>query len=242
MRVALISDLHANAVALDAVLADIARVGVDQIICLGDVATLGPRPDLVLDRLRSLGCPCIQGNHDAFLLDPQLIHTYTEAQVVVDAVDWCRARLTSRDIDFIRSFVSTLEIALDERSTLFLFHGTPRSHMEDLLATTPPDELDVMLDGNRGTVMAGGHTHIQMLRQHRGMLMVNPGSVGLPFREYVAGGAPTLLDHAEYATVSAAAGGVSVELHRVPVDRAALRDAVRASDNPLSAMLLQQYA
>ena len=242
MRVALISDLHANAVALDAVLADIERVGVDQIVCLGDVATLGPRPDHILDRLRTLGCPCIQGNHDAFLLDPALIHTYTEAKVVVDAVDWCRARLATRDLDFIRTFVPTLEIALDERSTLFLFHGTPRSHMEDLLATTPPDELESMLSGHRGTVMAGGHTHLQMLRQHRGMLIVNPGSVGLPFKEYVCGRAPTLLDHAEYATVSAAGGGIRVDLHRVSVNRAALRDAVRGSDNPMRGMLLQQYA
>ena len=69
-------------------------------------------------------------------------------------------------------------------------------------------------------MLAGGHTHIQMLRQHRGMLLVNPGSVGLPFKEYVAGRAPTLLDHAEYATVDASHGGVSVTLRRVPVDRA----------------------
>jgi putative phosphoesterase len=242
MRVALISDLHANAVALDAVLADIARVGVDQIICLGDVATLGPRPDLVLARLAELGCPCIQGNHDAFLLDPELIHTYTEAPVVVDAVDWCRARLDARQLDFLRSFAATLEIELGPRSTLFLFHGSPRSHMEDLLATTPVDDLERMLDGHHGTVMAGGHTHIQMLRQHRGMLLVNPGSVGLPFREHVSGRAPTLLDHAEYAVVAARDGTVGVELHRVAVDRAALRDAIRATDNPMRDMLLQQYA
>lgn len=242
MRVALISDLHANAVALAAVLADIKRVGVDRIVCLGDVATLGPRPDLILDQLRDLGCPCILGNHDEFMLDPALIHTYTEAKVVVDAVDWCRDRLRPHDFDFLRSFVPTLEIELDARATLFLFHATPRSNMEDLLATTPPDELDAMLDGHRGAVMSGGHTHIQMLRQHRGILMVNPGSVGLPFKEYVCGRAPTLLDHAEYATVGATDGRISVDLHRVPVDRAALRSAVGASDNPLREMLLQQYA
>ena len=73
MRIALISDLHANEVALGAVLADIKRVGVDRIICLGDVATLGPHPESVLQTLRDLGCPCIQGNHDAFLLEePEL--------------------------------------------------------------------------------------------------------------------------------------------------------------------------
>jgi predicted phosphodiesterase len=242
MRVALISDLHANAVALAAVLEDIERVGVDQIICLGDVATLGPRPDVVLDTLRQLGCLCILGNHDEFMLDAQLIHTYTEAPVVVDAVDWCRARLSLSDLDFIRTFKKTSELALDRNAKLFLFHGSPRSNMEDLLATTPVDELDEMLCGHRATVMSGGHTHIQMMRQHRGTMVVNPGSVGLPFKEYVAGRAPTLLDHAEYATVEAADGGVSVQLRRVAVDRAALHDAVKDSDNPLRNMLLQHYA
>lgn len=242
MRVALISDLHANAVALAAVMDDIEHVGVDQVICLGDVATLGPRPDVVLQTLRELGCPCIQGNHDAFLLDAELIHTYTEAQVVVDAVDWCRARLSAEELAFVGTFQPSLRMPLDGETTLLLFHGSPRSHMEDLLATTPADELDRLLAGQYATVMAGGHTHIQMLRQHRGMLLINPGSVGLPFKEFVGGRAPTLLPHSEYAIVEARSGGVNVTLRRVAVDRAALRDAVRASDNPMRDMLLQQYA
>ena len=242
MRIALISDLHANEVALAAVLADVARVGVDRLICLGDVATLGPRPGDVLQTLRDLGCPCIQGNHDAFLLDPALIHTYTEAKVVEDAVDWCRDRLSADELEFLRGFQSTMEVDLGAGSTLLLFHGSPRSHMEDLLATTPPEEVDRMLSGRTGTVAAGGHTHIQMLRQHRGMLLVNPGSVGLPFKEYVAGRAPTLLPDAEYATVEASPAGVNVTLRRVPLDRRALRAAISPSDNPLRDMLLRAYA
>lgn len=242
MRIALISDIHGNEVALRAVLDHGRERGVDQTVCLGDTATLGPRPAVVLQMLRELGCPCILGNHDAFLLEPGLIHTYTEAPVIVDAVDWCREKLSAQDLDFVRGFQPRLEISLGAGATLLLFHGSPRSHMEDLLATTPPDALDERLGGARATVMAGGHTHIQMLRQHRGALLVNPGSVGLPFKEYVAGRPPTLLDHAEYATVEAARDGISVTLHRVPLDRSALREAARASDNPLRGMLLAQYA
>jgi predicted phosphodiesterase len=114
--------------------------------------------------------------------------------------------------------------------------------MEDLLATTPPELVDEMLAGRRAAVLAGGHTHVQMLRQHRGMWIVNPGSVGLPFREFAHGGPPTLLPDAEYAIVEASRAGVAVTLRRVPVDRALLRASVDGSDLPLASMLRAQYA
>jgi putative phosphoesterase len=241
MRIALISDLHANEIALRAVLADIARVGCDEVICLGDVATLGPQPNAVIEVLRERGCRCILGNHDDFMLDRELIRTYTEIPVVVDAVEWCRERLSADDLAFVRSFQPNLEISLDATTSLVLFHGTLRSHMEDLLATTPPETVDEMLMGRRGTIMAGGHTHLQMTRQHRGMLIVNPGSVGLPFREHPTGRPPTLLGHAEYAMVEGRDGTVGVQLRRVPVDQDALADAIAATDNPLRHYLLEQY-
>jgi predicted phosphodiesterase len=153
VRIALISDLHANEVAFEAVLADTRQLGVDRVICLGDVATLGPHPSEVLQRLKDLGCPCILGNHDEFLLDADLIRRYTEAPVIVDAVDWCRAELSSAELDFVRGFVRTLEVPL-ESGTLFLFHGSPRSHMEDLLAETPPERVDEMLRGHHATITA----------------------------------------------------------------------------------------
>jgi predicted phosphodiesterase len=99
-----------------------------------------------------------------------------------------------------------------------------------------------MLDGRSATVLAGGHTHVQMLRQHRGMLLVNPGSVGMPFREYVGGREPELMAHAEYAIVEAEGGEVGVSLRRVPLDRGALRRAAAESDNPMRGALVAQYA
>jgi hypothetical protein len=157
-------------------------------------------------------------------------------------VSWCRAQLSAEELAFVRGFRATHRLALDGAAELFLFHGSPRSHMEDLLATTPPEALDEALSGHTAAVMAGGHTHIQMVRQHRGVLLVNPGSVGLAFKEYVGGRAPTVLAHAEYAIVDGARGAIGVELRRVPLDRRALREAARASDNPLAPMLVQQYA
>jgi hypothetical protein len=74
------------------------------------------------------------------------------------------------------------------------------------------------------------------------MLLVNPGSVGMPFREYVGGQAPTILAHAEYAIIEGDGHGVGVSLRRVDVDRNVLRCEAAASDNPICRALEQQYA
>lgn len=242
MRVALISDLHANEVALDAVLAELSAERVDRLVCLGDVATLGPAASAVLARLAALRCTCILGNHDEFLLEPELIHHYTEAPVIVQSVDQCRSELSAAELEQLGGFVRELDLDLGHGRRLLLFHGSPRSHMEDLLATTPPELLDERLDGRRATVMAGGHTHVQMLRQHRGDWLVNPGSVGLPFEAHVQGGPPTILAHAEYAVVEVTRQRLEVRLRRVELERSRLRSAALAWRNPLAPMLAAAYA
>jgi hypothetical protein len=170
------------------------------------------------------------------MLDPALIHSYSESALIVSSVDATREALPSDACNFLRTFERT--IALED---LFLFHGTPRSNMEDLLATTPPDRVDEMLDGTRSLVMAGGHTHVQMLRQHRGMLLVNTGSLGMPFREHASGGPPVILPHAEYAIVDVRSEGASVDLRRVALEARALASQVDGWDNPLAAPLRASY-
>jgi predicted phosphodiesterase len=236
-RFALISDLHANEIALEAVLADARRVGFDELVCLGDVATLGPRPEAVLGTLRELGCRCILGNHDEFMLDEALIHSYSESPLIIASVDATRSSLSAESVSFIRGFERTIEL-----EGMLLFHGTPRSNMEDLLATTPAEKVDEMLAGRLAPVLAGGHTHLQMLRQHRGVLIVNTGSLGMPFREYAAGGPPVIMPHAEYAIVELRDASSSVDLRRVALDRDALASQIDGWENPLAAPLRASYS
>jgi putative phosphoesterase len=237
VRLLLISDLHGNELALEAVLDDARRVGHDQVVCLGDVVTLGPRPHGVLARLRDIGCPCILGNHDEFMLDTTLVRSYSRFPELVASVEATRQVLAEDELAFLRTFVRTLAL-----EGVLLYHGTPRSNTQDLLATTPDEAVDGQLGDSPALVFAGGHTHLQMLRQHRGRLLVNPGSVGQPYREYAFGGPPAIMAHAEYAVVDVSPVGIGVDLRRVSLDKRALAAQVDGWDNPLAGRLRDVYS
>lgn len=242
MRIALISDIHGNAVSLRAVLADADAVGVDRIVCLGDVATLGPDPDVAVELVAERCGTVITGNHEDFLLEPGSVHSYTDVVTVLDAIDWCAAELSADHLAVLGTSVPTAAMPLGTAS-LFAFHGTPRSNRENLLACTPADETDAMLGDRRATVLAGGHTHLPLFRTHGDALLLNPGSVGMPFAEFVNGGRPTLLPCAEYAIVEDRPDGtVRVDLRRVEVPVSDLVRAAARRDYPFARVLLEEYS
>lgn len=243
MPIAVISDVHGNHLALEAVLADIRRQKVDRVVCLGDVATIGPQPRETLTRLKTLECSFVAGNHDAALLDPDAALRYQIAPPLIPSLHWCAGQLTGDDLHFLRSFQSLIEISLGDGASMLCFHGSPRSNIDMILATTPAEELDTLFADRSATILAGGHTHIQMLRRHRGKLILNPGSVGHPFLETAPpGAAPVLLPWAEYTIANWVRGILSVELRRVPFDMAAFSEAIRLSDIPIKDWLMEQYS
>src|SRR5262245_31846298 len=124
-RIALISDLHGNAIALREVLRAIERQGADEIVCLGDVATLGAAPGEVVDRLQRLGCRCIRGNHDDYVLDASLTDAHCESALILEAIDWCRGELSREQIEFVRGFAQGFALALENGQRLLLYHGSP---------------------------------------------------------------------------------------------------------------------
>ncbi|MBF6589617.1 MAG: metallophosphoesterase family protein [Ktedonobacterales bacterium] len=233
MRVAVIADIHGNAVALEAVLADSAEAGAEQIVCLGDVAATGPQPREVVERLRALGCPVVMGNADAWLLSPDLHADADEATRRIEEIDrWCAGQLTPEDLDYVRTFQPSVTLSLGAAAAMLCFHGSPRSYNEILLATTPDDEVERILAGTHAAVLAGGHTHAQMLRRYRDLLLLNPGSVGLPMDRLPPAEPIRNPPRAEYALVSLERGHQRIELRLVPFDVAALLRAARASGMP----------
>lgn len=242
MRLAIISDIHGNHVALQAVLEDIKQQRIDSIIFLGDAASLGPQPREVLDTLKSLNCPCVQGNHDAALLNLNFAIHYKIAEPLLPTMQWCATFLNQSDIEFLRSFKQTHTVALGESLRLLCFHGSPYSNTDLILSVTPSDELEGYLRGQSADVMAGGHTHIQMLRQHNSILLINPGSVGNAFRKPLSPDAePSLLPWSEYAIVESKRGTLSADMRRVSFDIAQFKRVLKQSALPIKDWWLQQY-
>jgi putative phosphoesterase len=231
MRVAVIADIHGNLTALDAVLADLADAGVDRVVCLGDVAAIGPQPHEVIGRLRDLGCPVVLGNTDAVSIrSVRLSPLDEEGCRYLEIEEWGAAQLTLEDRVYLRTFQPTLTLPLGDDATLLCFHGSPRRNMDSIVAATPDTVLDRMLAGYRATVLAGGHTHAPFIRRYRQALFLNPGSVGLPYEETEYG-----IRHppwAEYGIVEQRAGCLGVELRRVPINADLIVRAIQRSGMP----------
>lgn len=242
-RIILLSDIHGNLTALEAVLANVRLTGADRVVCLGDVAAMGPQPREVIGRLRELGCPVVMGNTDAWLAEPPPARAVDEvARQEEEWLRWGADQLTADDRAFFRSFAPTVEVPLDHGGTLLCYHGSPRSFNDALLPATPPEDLDKLLGGNAAaTVFAGGHTHQQMLRRHRASLVINGGAIG---RSPALVPLPSPLRYvtwAEYAILNLDGSRLGVELRRVPYDRSALLATARRAGMPHEAAWSAQW-
>jgi predicted phosphodiesterase len=233
MRIALLADLHGNLLALEAVLAALAREGVEQFVCLGDVAATGPQPRETVQRLRGLECPVVLGNADVELFNlPTTLGDDLATRRIAEMAQWSAAQLTPDDLAFMRGFQPTVSLPLDGAGELLCFHGSPRSYDDILRATTPSEQLAPLLAGHDGAVLlAGGHTHERLYRRLGARALINPGSVGLPLDP----------PWAEYAIVSAEDSGLSVDFRRVRFDLDAVVDNIAASGMPHAEWLAAEW-
>ncbi len=228
MRLALISDQHANDVAFRAVLEDVDRVGVDEIVCLGDVAQGGAEPAQTLDRLAALGCETVVGNADALLLEVPTDSPEPITERLLEVREWTLSRLTSSHLEQIRAFAPVLRREPDGVSMIF-FHGSPRSYDDVLLPGVGDDALAPFL-GHGAALLAGGHTHRQWTRRIGDALYVNPGSVGIAYDWHRE--PPVVRPLAEWALVTVSDGAAAVEFRQVPYEVEDVRAAAASSGRP----------
>jgi putative phosphoesterase len=247
MRIAAVSDIHGNLPALEAVLADIARLGADVTVNLGDIASGPLWPRETIDRLAALALPTIAGNHERQVLtDPPERMSASDAFAAAAIADEQRA--------WMRALPATRWLTAE----VLLCHGTPTSDTDTWLETVVPGSLPSIraalaseiaaraagADLGRATLVLCGHSHVPRVAQlDERVLVVNPGSVGLPayeghtpHRHVVETGSP----HARYALIErSATGGWHVSQRAVAYDWRASAARAAAGDRPEWAQALR---
>ncbi|MHB1342228.1 MAG: metallophosphoesterase family protein [Coriobacteriia bacterium] len=188
-RIALFSDVHANLVALDAVLNDIAAAGMTEMYCLGDLVGYGPDPSGVVDRIRSLGIPTIKGNYDEGIGDRRGecgCYYATEHAKADGAASYAftDAALDEDDHEWLASLPGELRLG-HGGARILLAHGSPRKINEYLLLDRQDSQLARLADGAEADVVCVGHIHIPYHRNltaddGRVVHYVSSGSAGKP--------------------------------------------------------------
>ena len=245
MRTALVSDVHGNDVALDAVLADLRGAVVDQVVFLGDMVQGGAQPFQTVARLRALGHPVVMGNADDWLLSGEAGSSAGPVTEQMEAVRlWTLAQLSNEDCIYLRQFAPTFALDVGAGRSALCFHGSPGSFSDVILPASAQPAVERLL-GASADVLAGGHTHLQQLRRvgARGeRLFVNPGSAGFAYAHTQPRGLDFRADPwAEYAVLTSDPDILGIEFRRIPFDAAAYVRTAFASGRPHSDELAMRY-
>jgi putative phosphoesterase len=176
--VAVISDIHANLPALEAVLEDIDGQAVRQVFCAGDLVGQGPHPNQVVSRIRKAGIPSILGNQEI------------ELRTLADRARpdpkrhmlWTIAVLKRKNREYLLDLPARREFEV-EGAAILLVHGSPHGTFDTMYPSLTAHTLRAWFPAGapRPDVLVGGHTHVPFVRTVEGMLIVNAGTVGRPF-------------------------------------------------------------
>ncbi len=216
-RFAIISDLHANLEALEAVMA---LVGGEEILCLGDLVDYCADPNAVVEKVKDSRARSIMGNHDSAALTGDVSRFNPRAAM---SSIWTRANLSAESRAFLETLPEEMRMKVDDVQ-LYFVHGSPDDHLWEYVdPRTHSDLFGHYLDklGVRG--IGVGHTHLQFVSEEGGRVVFNPGSVGQPrdgdWR-------------AAYAILTVDGGSVKVEAHRAEYDLQRAMSKIRAAGLP----------
>jgi len=227
VRVAALYDIHGNLPALEAVLADVRKAGVDRVVVGGDVFP-GPMAGEALARLRALDTPVqfIRGNCEAALLAERAGRDVALPEPARAPLRWCAQNLDLETERFIAGWPMTLTLKTAGAGETVFCHATPRDDNEIFTAATPDERLAPAFAAVSARLVVCGHTHMQFDRRVGTVRVVNAGSVGMPFG---APGAYWLLL------------GPVVELRRTEYDLDAAARRIRDTRYPQADAFAAQY-
>jgi putative phosphoesterase len=206
LRIAILSDIHGNADALDRCLEDLAsRGGADVVVAAGDLCLDGPKPKRVLKRLDRIGARCLRGNTDRMVGEGDLAQLDPED---ARGVKWVRGRIGAARTRRLAELPGSLAFG-DGEDGLLVCHANPVNDDEHCWPDAYDDTLERFFDHVPQRTVAFGHLHLAYVRAWRGRTLVNVASAGLP-----KDGDP----HAHYAILTQRSGGWEVQSRRVAFD------------------------
>lgn len=184
MKVAIVSDIHANWQALEAVMEDIKKHGCEKVLCLGDLAMAGPQPRMVIDFVRKQdNWTVIQGNTDKLIADFSsdiMEDLKTKFPVMAHALADDVFFLEDDKKEYLKNLPHKQEINIEGVSVLMV-HGSPRRNNEDILPDMSVNEVEKIIASTDADLILCGHTHIPCGYQtNKRQTVVNVGSVGRP--------------------------------------------------------------
>lgn len=181
-RLAILSDIHGNQPALEAVIADLSQFEVDHVIVPGDVISFGPFSRQVAELVIEQRWSVIRGNNEYFLVDygtPRALSEWNDSVQFAPTV-WLNRQFNHRLKTIIGSWPDGLNLRFRDAPPIQVFHGTPDSPWDPIYWTQKDEEIESRLSGVEPNFVICGHTHLPMDRQSGRWRIFNPGSVGVP--------------------------------------------------------------
>ncbi len=173
-KIALISDIHSNLEAFEAVLKEMKKYKIKKIFCLGDIVGYGANPNECIDLIRKNKIKSVLGNHDYEAINLQNIDWFNP--IARNAILWTSKQLTETNKEFLKSLPTCSEF-----ENMYLAHGSPRDNLYEYVFPDVNEfdlrEFFIMANKN---VIAVGHSHIQFIKKNNSKIIINPGSIGQP--------------------------------------------------------------
>jgi predicted phosphodiesterase len=218
MRLAVLADIHSNLPALEAVRADLLQMTPDMVFLAGDQVNRCPWPNEVLDLIETEGWPAIYGNHElaiGALGTPAGHPVFNNRQRFAD-MWWTLAQLTPEHLAQIRELPAERRIANTGGPPIRLLHGLRDNPFEGISPKLSDIQIASKLEDIGESVVITAHTHVQFARTVEGRLVLNPGSVGMPYN-----GDP----RAQYMLLDGNGTAWQPTFRRVDYDRGLVREA-----------------
>jgi putative phosphoesterase len=230
-KIAVLSDVHGNLPALEAVLKAIKKAKPDQLLVAGDLVLNGPDPGAVVDALRAIeadGAAIVAGNTDIAVADFDYSAAFPQYQdgvpeTIRAAAEWAHDELSDEQLDWLRRLPAERRVRAADDTLVLVVHASPGSQTRGFDQSLDANVVFERAAATDARVICVGHTHIPEVRDLGWKVIVNDGSAG-----YVFDGDPT----ASWALVTVEEGSVEAEVRRTEFDVLTVANAISARGLP----------